>query len=152
MGTEISKDSQAYDSIMFLTAYTTAGYKIIPVSKGKLLLPSPLQLLEGAVSLRWSSPPIAGDGIYVLDPRGTVTLIHTLHVWVRCLILPVKNTIFELRFDDLHQTTSQGCGLAASLQGKEMCHSSSGDNRDPRCPNQAQDTRHMLGAWQGGQS
>lgn len=47
MRTEISNDSEAYDSIMFLIAYTTAGYKIIPVGKGNPLLPFPLQLLKG---------------------------------------------------------------------------------------------------------
>lgn len=82
MRTEISNDSEAYDSIMFLIAYTTAGYEIVPVGKGNPLLPSPLQLLKGNVRLQWSSPPSAGDGIYVLGPPSVVTLIHTLFVWV----------------------------------------------------------------------
>lgn len=84
-----------------------------------------------------------------------VTLIHTLFVWVLHLTWPVKNTVFELRFGDLHRTPGQGGGLAALLQGKEICCSSMaslGDSRDLRCLSQAQDTRHVLGAWQGGQS
>lgn len=108
MRTEISKDSEAYDSIMFLMAYTTPGYKIIPVSKGKPPLPSPLQLLEEGVSLLWFSPPSPGDGIYVLDPLSVVPLTHGLLVWVLCLTWPAENTIFELWFGNLHRATAAG--------------------------------------------
>lgn len=77
----------------------------------KPLFPPPLQLLEPS----WSSPPRAGGGIYILGPP----LSH----WVLCLTCSVKSTTFELHLDDLHGTTSQGCGLTAVLQDKGMCHS-----------------------------
>lgn len=49
---------------------------------------------------------------------------HCCLMWVLCLTCFVKNTAFELHFDDLHRTRSQGCGLTAVLQGKGLCHSS----------------------------
>lgn len=102
MSAEISKDS-----ITFLTSYTTAGYNIIPIAgrgggEGKPPLPSPLWLLQEGVSPQWSSPPSAGGGIYPMDPPSAVTLIHSRLVWVLRLTWPVKNTVFEWRFDDLH--------------------------------------------------
>lgn len=102
MRTEISKDSEAYDSIVFLVAYTTPGYKIIPVSKGKPPLPSPLQLLEEGRK----SPVVLATQPWRWHLRPGST--HSLLVWVLCLTWPVENTIFELRFDNLRRAAAVG--------------------------------------------
>lgn len=80
--------------------------------------------------------------------RWHLILAALLSHGVLCWTCSVSNTAFELRLGDLHGTTSQGCGLAAVLQGQGMCHSSTaslGTTGTPGAPD-------MLGIWDSGQS
>lgn len=150
MRTEISQDSEAYELIMFIIGYTTAGYKIISVSQGKPPLFHPLANSSGRCKLSGPHHP-ALEMAFTSWMHQAWTLTHSLLIQVSCLTWPAANTMFKQDFDNLHPATSQGCGL----QGTKMCRSSvtsTGDNRDPRCPSQAQDSQVVLGAWQGGQS